>query len=417
MSHTPEVAQSIRDMVSRAIAETKITDIHTHLYDASFGPLLLWGIDEQLVYHYLVSETMRWVDMPYEDFWALPQQEQADIVWKTLFVDHSPYSESARGLLTVLNKVGLDVASRDLKAYRDYYAKQNVDDYVTQCFELAGLESVVMTNDPFDDQERAIWMAGPKRDPRFHAALRLDVLLNNWETAVPKLVSWGYDVDAKFYGKKSEAEVKRFLTEWIDRMDALYMAASLPPTFTYPDPGIRGRLIERCVLPVARENGIPFAMMIGVKKLTNPGLRLAGDSVGKGIIETVEYLCANYPDNKFLITMLARENQHELCVAARKFRNLMVFGCWWFLNNPIFIEEMTRMRFEMLGQSVIPQHSDSRVLDQLIYKWEHAKDIIGDVLAEKYIDLAHTGWVVTEEEVRRDVANLFHDNFWSFLGG
>ena len=90
--------------------------------------------------------------------------------------------------------------------------------------------------------------------------------------------------------------------------------------------------------------------------------------------------------------MLARENQHELCVAARKFGNLMVFGCWWFLNNPSLIEEIERMRFELLGTSFIPQHSDARVLDQLIYKWDHSRRIIGKVLADKYADLAETGW-------------------------
>jgi len=90
--------------------------------------------------------------------------------------------------------------------------------------------------------------------------------------------------------------------------------------------------------------------------------------VGKADITVVEHLCSEYPRNKFLVTMLTRENQHELCVAARKFRNLLVFGCWWFLNNPSLVEEITRMRFELLGVSVIPQHSDARVLDQLVYK-------------------------------------------------
>jgi hypothetical protein len=155
--------------------------------------------------------------------------------------------------------------------------------------------------------------------------------------------------------------------------------------------------------------------MIGVKKLVNPGLKLAGDSVGKGDIDTVEYLCANYPDVKFLITMLARENQHELCVAARKFRNLMVFGCWWFLNDPIFIDEMTRMRIELLGTSMIPQHSDARVLDQVIYKWEHSKTIIADAIADHCISTAESGWEFSDEEIRRDVEGMFGGNFWSFL--
>ncbi len=114
--------------------------------------------------------------------------------------------------------------------------------------------------------------------------------------------------------------------------------------------------------------------------------------------------------------MLSRENQHELCVAARKFGNLMIFGCWWFLNNPSIIEEMTRERLELLGTSFIPQHSDARVLDQLMYKWAHSRAIIGKVLSEKYCDLAKTGWRISEAEIKRDVGLLMRDNFVEFVG-
>lgn len=405
---------AIRNMVTKAVADVKITDIHTHIYTPNFGSLLLWGIDELLTYHYLVAETMRWSDMPYDKFWSLTKREQADYIWKTLFIDHSPYSEACRGVLTVLDELGLDTSSRNLADYRAYFEQQKVEDYIDRVFEAAGLESVVMTNDPFDDAERAVWLKEEKRDPRFHAVLRLDGLLNSWETAVPLLRQWGYDVREEF-SDKTYMEVRRFLGDWIDRMGALYMAVSLPPTFAYPEESPRGRLIEHCILPVASQKNIPFALMIGVKKLVNPKLQLAGDSVSKGSIEVIEHLCANYPDNKFLVTMLSKENQHELCVAARKFRNLMVFGCWWFLNNPYTINELTRMRFEMLGLSVIPQHSDARVLDQVIYKWVHSRRIIGEILVDKYIDLAATGWQMSESEIKRDVAGLFGGNFWSFV--
>jgi hypothetical protein len=113
--------------------------------------------------------------------------------------------------------------------------------------------------------------------------------------------------------------------------------------------------------------------------------------------------------------MLARENQHEQCVAARKFGNLMIFGCWWFLNNPSLIEEITRMRMELLGTSMIPQHSDSRVLDQLMYKWEHSRQTIGNVLSDKYEDVIDAEWVLTEEDVKKDVERLFKGNFLEFL--
>jgi hypothetical protein len=147
----------------------------------------------------------------------------------------------------------------------------------------------------------------------------------------------------------------------------------------------------------------------------NPRLRLAGDSVGRADITAVENLCAENPDNKFLCTMLSRENQHELCVAARKFRNLHVFGCWWFLNNPSIIEEMTRMRLELIGLSMTPQHSDCRVLDQLVYKWSHSRGIIARVLGEKYEDLAATGWEPSRAEIERDVNDLFGGALERFL--
>jgi hypothetical protein len=44
----------------------------------AFGELLLWGIDDLLVYHYLVSEAFRYLDMPYDKFWAQSKTEQAD---------------------------------------------------------------------------------------------------------------------------------------------------------------------------------------------------------------------------------------------------------------------------------------------------------------------------------------------------
>src|SRR5258707_13730863 len=154
-----------------------------------------------------------------------------------------------------------------------------------------------------------------------------------------------------------------------------------------------------------------MALMFGVKRQVNPELRLAGDGIGLSKLSALEHLCARFPENKFLVTALARENQHELCVLARKFRNLHIFGCWWFTNVPSVMEEMTRMRLELIGLSVTPQHSDARVLDQLIYKWQHSRRLITRVLADKYADLIQTGWEPREGEIERDVKHLFAGGF------
>ncbi len=404
----------LRTAVEKIVQETPVTDIHTHLFSPHFGNLLLYGPDELLTYHYLVAETLRASSIPYEQFWAMEKPQQAEFVWNTLFLERSPISEAARGVLTALGKLGIDLSERRLDRIREYFQDVDLNDHVNNVFQVANLKCVVMTNDPFDPTERDYWSDEYQSDERFHAALRIDPLLLNWKVTCGLLKSWGYETDA-LLSKKTLEEVRRFLVDWLFRTKALYMAVSLPPTFNYPDESPTITLLEQCVLPIARDRGLPFAMMIGVQRSINPSLRLAGDGLGHANVRALERLCVKFPSNRFMVTMLSRENQHELCVVARKFRNLMIFGCWWFLNNPSLIEEMTRMRLELLGLSVVPQHSDARVLEQVIYKWDHSRSIIASVLADKYADLVRTGWTLKEDEIRRDVSRLFGNNFWEFL--
>jgi len=401
--------------VERAVATVQVTDIHTHLYDPAFGDLLLWGIDDLLVYHYLVAEAFRYMEMPYDTFWALPKSRQAELVWDALFLQHSPISEACRGVLTTLNALGLDVKKRDLPALRKWFRNQKPDRYITRCMEAAGVREIYMTNSPFDDQERPVWENGFKRDERFKAALRIDPLLLSWNDASKKLAEWGYKVSSSLT-PKTISQVRKFLADWSRRMDARYLMVSLPPDFAYPSLNTCNRLIEEVVLPHCREFNLPFALMPGVRRQVNPQLCLAGDGVGRCDMMALNELFSRHPDNKFLVTMLSRENQHELCVTARKFRNVHIFGCWWFTNVPALIEEMTRMRLELVGLSVTPQHSDARVLDQIIYKWKHSREIIARVLVEKYEQLRLTGWRPTREEIQRDVEALFGNEFKRFCG-
>ena len=401
--------------VERIVATTPVSDIHTHLYDPAFGELLLWGIDELLVYHYLVAEAFRYFDVPYDKFWKLSKIEQANLIWNALFIQNSPISEACRGVLTTLNALGLDVNKRDLPAVRQWFANWKVEDYITRCMELGGVKTICMTNSPFDDVERPVWERGLQRDERFTAALRIDPLLVAWGDTAPILTRWGYEVGVSLT-EKTISEVRRFLTTWTKKIQARYLMVSLGPEFDFPADHFSSRLLEKAVLPHCREFGLPMALMFGVKRQVNPQLRLAGDGVGLSRLSALQNLCAQFPDTKFLVTVLARENQHELCVLARKFRNLHIFGCWWFTNVPYVVEEMTRMRLELIGLSVTLQHSDARVLDQLIYKWQHSRRMIAPVLVDKYLDLARTGWEPSTQEIERDVKNLFGGAFDRFCG-
>jgi len=408
-------SQELRRSLEEVITVMPVIDIHTHLFAPQFGSMNLWGIDELLTYHYLIAELFRSSNVGYEQFWNLSKTEQADLIWDSLFVRNTPLSEATRGVVAVLAAFGLDARATDLKDARAFFRSRRVEDHIDQVLELSRVSDVVMTNDPLDENEIRIWESGTSIDPRFHAALRIDGILNEWNSGVAKVQSQGYRVQPDLKGETIK-ELRRFMDHWIERMNPLYLAVSLPDDFYFPEDSTRGALVRDVILPTCREHNRPFAMMIGVRRGVNPALRLAGDGVGYANARAVQNLCVNYPENRFLVTMLSRENQHELCVAARKFSNLMVFGCWWFLNNPSIVDEITRERIELLGTSFIPQHSDARVLDQLIYKWQHARRVIAYALYDAYNGLLEDGRPVTREEIERDVERLFSGNFRQWVG-
>ena len=404
---------NLASRISTIVSDTPVFDIHTHLYDPAFGSLLLYGIDDLLTYHYLVAEVFRYTDVPYETFWNLTKTEQADLIWDHLFIQHSPISESCRGVLTTLNKLGLDVRKRELPLIRKWYSEQTPQSFVDRCLKLANVNKICMTNSPFDPIERPVWEAGFSRDERFVGGLRIDPLLLDWPNVMPQLQDEGHSVQAEL-NDSTISGIRHFLSKWSQTFQAQYLMVSLPPSFQYPTEDPITTILNQAVIPHCIENNQPLALMIGVKRAVNPQLGLAGDGMGRADLEALENLCRQHPKAKFLCTVLAKENQHELCVLARKFPNLHIFGCWWFTNVPHVIDEITRLRFELVGLSLTPQHSDARVLDQLIYKWSHSRELIAKILTEKYDDLSRTGWEVSNQEIQRDVSALFGGAFDSF---
>jgi len=400
----------IQTTVAEVLATTPFIDVHTHLFAPSFGDIGLWGIDELLTYHYLEAELFRSSEISPEHYWALSKREQADAIWRVMFVENSPVSEATRGVIAVLHAFDLPTDSPDLEEARSFFRAQRIESHVVRVLQMAGVSSVVMTNDPLHPEEQQVWMNGSQPRPDFLPVLRLDRILWGWGGHWQRLVEQGYAVDAQATGK-SVTETRRFLADWHERMRPVYMAVSLTEEIKFPEDSIQAKILSEAVLPSCREFDIPLSLMIGVRRQVNPRIRLAGDAVGKADLRALENICRDFPDNRFLVSVLSRENQHELCVYARKFSNLMPFGCWWFLNNPSIVEEITRERIEMLGTSFIPQHSDARVLEQVLYKWRNTRATMTTVLANSYGLMARDGRGVTRQAIQRDVNRLFRGNF------
>lgn len=409
-SSEPVAVENLGAVVEGVLGSTPFIDIHTHLFPPSFGELGLWGIDELLTYHYLEAELFRSSAISPEEYWTLGKTERADAVWRALFVENTPVSEAARGVVAVLSAFGMNPRDESLARFREFFREQKPEEYFPRVFRMAGISSVVMTNDPLDKAETEFWKRGAPMDGCFHAALRIDRILNEWAAHWERIAAEGYGVEPHG-GGRTFAEVRRFVADWSARLKPVYLAVSLPDTFEYPADDIRSRLLSQAILPACRELNLPVSLMIGVRRQVNPRLRLAGDAVGRSDLRAIETLCREFPENRFLVSVLSRENQHELCVYARKFRNLMPFGCWWFLNNPSIVEEITGERLEMLGTSFIPQHSDARILEQVIYKWRNTRRTLAPILAQSYALLAADGRTITSAEICNDVTRMFRTNF------
>ena len=385
--------ESILRRTYRIVSETPVVDFHTHLFAPELGSLNLYGIDELLTYHYLAAEaftTDRTVTP--DQFYSWPKPKQADHIWKTLFQDRTPISQATIGVLQVLNAFGFDVNNVTLNEIRDWY--KNEKDIISRVLEIAKVQRVTMTNDPFHPDEIAAWETGPQIDPRFIPALRIDPLINNFESARP------------FLDGDTPADAARFLDRWVRKIKPKYMAISLPPNFDL----CSNPYFTDAIIPVCQEHGIAFAMMIGVRRAINPNFGLAGDGVGYANLESLEAVCNRFPNQTFFATTLARENTYVLAVLGRKFPNLRIFGCWWFLNTDSMMSEMTDLRFELLGTNVIPQHSDARVFEQLIYKWQDARQVISICLAKRFEALAATGAVVTDDMIQNEATKLLSGN-------
>ena len=120
----------LRQQVEEVVDRTPVIDIHTHLFAPEFGELNLSGIDELLTYHYLIAEMFRSTETTPERFWQMNKTEQADLIWRTLFVENTPLSEATRGVVTVLSAFGLNPSAPDLEKARAFFRSRYLSEHL-----------------------------------------------------------------------------------------------------------------------------------------------------------------------------------------------------------------------------------------------------------------------------------------------
>ena len=394
---------NLSNKLSNIIDSTTIFDMHTHLFPPSHKNFFLSGFKNLLNYHYLIAELLTATNIDASTFYSYNFEKKASLIWNELFEKRTPVSEACTGVLSILKELNIEINNKNFLSISDEYDNKIQSD--KNILNYSNVSSLVMTNNPFDLDEWSLFKSTDWDKKIYLASLRLDDLILDYEEAYNK---------AKNQTSKQEQDtIVAYLEKCYQQSKPVYAALSLNlATFKTIVDGS----MWRDILVWLESKKLPLSLMLGVKRSVNKDFGLAGDGIGDINLKELSKLCNSFPKNKFLVTCLSLNDQHELTVLSRKHPNLRIFGFWWFMNQPTIIKQVLKMRIDMLGFSFIPQHSDARVTDQLIYKWSHFKKILYPILLEYYENLLYKNFPLSEDILQRDINKLLFGNAKNFLG-
>ena len=377
-----------KNSILKIINEVKITDVHTHLFPWNDKRYFLSGLNELLNYHYLTAEFLSSSGTNPKKFFKFSKSKRAELVWNFLFVNRTPISEASRGVIKIINF--LNIKNYEKNNYSEILKKYNSIKYdKKKILTKLNISKVVMTNNPFDKNEWSLFKKKNWEKKIFKSSIRLDDLFKN-----------------KLNYKKKDLEL--FLKNSIKISNPIYFAIS-----------VDGKNIKKIfnsiymkdiIFPLLKKNRLPLMILMGVKRGVNKNYKDGGDGIGDEDCEILESIIKKNQNINFLLTHLSDLSQYKLIVLSRKFSNLKLFGFWWYLNQKEIIKNILHQKLNLLGFNFIAQHSDARVYEQLIYKWISFKEILSEVLFEKYISLKKVGYKVSKQQIKNDLEKILNPN-------
>lgn len=388
------LGNQIKFYIEKFVNSTPIFDIHTHLFPSKFKKYYNVGLVKLLNYHYLKAELFSLGNIKIRNFNNLDDNKKAKIIWNNLFLNRYPLSTATQGVLRILKLYGVD----DVNQKFDKILKITNDNQLSEedIFKITNIKQVVMTNNPFNKEERKI--LNLNRDNKYLNSIRIDDLF--MEPKNKKNLFTSYYLSSNEKIKIAIREIKKILKN------------NKPSYFSLSSENLdefRNQLFFDDFLPLLRQSKTPMMLLIGVKRQVNKLYKDAGDSIGTFNFNNLEKILIKFPNNNFLVSCLDYRDQFKMNVLARKFQNLKIVGFWWFNNNESVIENLLKQRFELLGDSFILQHSDARIVDQLVYKWLDFKSIYIKVMVEKYHKLLSLGYKIKTIDLEKKINFHFEE--------
>ena len=273
----------------------------------------------------------------------------------------------------------------------------------------SGIEAVFLTND-FDDPLEGFDTA------RWVPCLRVDELV--FHLAKPGVIERLERASGRGAGDVAglDAAVEAIADRFVAR-GARAAAISLPPDFR-PRPvprseaatalaavhrdgpaasdGDRATIAAHLFWSVAGicgARGLPFDLMIGVRRGVYPGGVFQGQDLLDGRLSLADYapLFNAFPGVTFPVSVLSRPLNHELVAFAWIFPNVLPFGHWWYANTPATIEADLEQRLEAVPRTkLLGYYSDMYKVEFGYPKFAMYRRVLSRVLARRFVE--ERGW-------------------------
>lgn len=356
----------------------KYEDLHTHLFPECHRKFHKSGFIELLNYHYLSPEIYK--INPNINLKG-SKKDIAREIWEKLFIERIPLSTASKGIIKILKVLGLFENRMTFNQLLELEKDLKYDE--KDIFSKANIKSVVMTNDPFNKEE---WELFDKKNwdrDLYKASLRLDYLfqfkdLNNTEffedyinqcirKSSPKYLSFSLSNDSL----KRIANSKNFI-QWLTSLD------------------------------------LPIWLMIGVKRNINPVLGDAGDGIDLIDLTLFTDFISKCSSTKFLISNIHFRDEHYLNTLSRNLPNMSIVGSWWYMNNRSYSQNTYNARLQMLGSSHKLFFSDSRVLEQIIYKTYDFQRILDDLIFKIFHEYKAYNYQINLEQIEKTFNSLLY---------
>jgi len=120
-------------------------------------------------------------------------------------------------------------------------------------------------------------------------------------------------------------------------------------------------------LDIARESGLTFQIMFGVRRPLPINKELS--YFDPKMFESFYQLFDNYPEIKFDIFLATVVHSQETNIICKKYPNVYLAGYWWYAFYPIYIRRMLEERLE-----IIPANKISGFFsDAYVVEWSYGK--------------------------------------------